>query len=71
MEIYVTRRVTCGPNAQMTSISIMTSKNASNYYGFWEGFRRPTKTVNSFSVTTLFTSDINILYLCKIISLSH
>jgi len=43
MSIYVTQRVTLGPNAQMTSLSKMTSNDASNYNVFKRSFTGPQK----------------------------
>ena len=49
--IFVTRRVTFGPNAEMRLLSKMTSNNASNYYGFYDVFLPAHKNLKSFSLT--------------------
>jgi len=58
VQAYVTRHVTFGPNAQMTSQSKMTSKKCINLLCFLREFLPARKTVKYISVTKFFTSHI-------------
>ena len=65
----MTRRVTFGPNAQMTSFSKMTSKKCIKLLWFLSGFSPAHKNCKKLFSDKFFKSDINISYLCKIILL--